>query len=97
MARDWPLEPGSVLPRSAVRDATAHGLMNNHAVFRDYQSRRLSSLQERPWPSYKYTDPNDAPRTHIGSRFDWSENELCILIRHTLDVNEEMLTLLPPA
>uniref|UniRef100_A0A0D9WQA8 Uncharacterized protein n=1 Tax=Leersia perrieri TaxID=77586 RepID=A0A0D9WQA8_9ORYZ len=70
--------------------------MSSHAVFRDYQSRRLSPLQEGPRPSYMYTGPNDSLRTHIGSGFSWSESDHNILVRRTLGVTEEVLTLLPP-
>uniref|UniRef100_A0A0D9XVY6 Uncharacterized protein n=1 Tax=Leersia perrieri TaxID=77586 RepID=A0A0D9XVY6_9ORYZ len=90
MTRDALPEPGSVLPKST------RGGLSSHAVFRDYQSWRISPLQERPRPAHMYTNFNDSMRTHVGAPFDWSENDLAILVRRTLGVTVMELTLLPP-
>uniref|UniRef100_A0A0D9XH95 Uncharacterized protein n=1 Tax=Leersia perrieri TaxID=77586 RepID=A0A0D9XH95_9ORYZ len=43
-----------------------------------------------------YTNSNDDMRTHVGAPFDWSENDLAILIRRTVGVSALELTQLPP-
>uniref|UniRef100_A0A0D9WGQ9 Uncharacterized protein n=1 Tax=Leersia perrieri TaxID=77586 RepID=A0A0D9WGQ9_9ORYZ len=43
-----------------------------------------------------YMNSNDNMRTHVGASFDWSENDLAILIRRIVGVNALELAQLPP-
>uniref|UniRef100_A0A0D9V011 Uncharacterized protein n=1 Tax=Leersia perrieri TaxID=77586 RepID=A0A0D9V011_9ORYZ len=43
-----------------------------------------------------YTNSNDNMRTHVGASFDWSENDLAILIHRTVGVSALDLAQLPP-
>uniref|UniRef100_A0A0D9X964 Uncharacterized protein n=1 Tax=Leersia perrieri TaxID=77586 RepID=A0A0D9X964_9ORYZ len=129
MARDSPLMPGSVLPKSKIRkreevealnrllsagvhrghDAaaapTAPGRMldhlrqaslSSHVVFRDFMSRRISSLQSRERPAWFYSGVTDGMRTFVGAEHDMDASALGLVISRTLGVVDETLTLMPP-
>lgn len=64
-------------------------------VFGDYFPRRIASFQERSSGAWEYTGYNDPMRTHVGERWDWSDEDAKTVVRRVsgLDTVEQTLIL----
>ncbi|EEE69350.1 hypothetical protein OsJ_28674 [Oryza sativa Japonica Group] len=50
---------------------------------------------ERPRGAWEYTGYNDPMRTHVGQRWDWSEEDARMVVRRVLSLDTVDLTLIP--
>ncbi len=64
-------------------------------VFGDYFRRRIAPFQERSRGAWGYTGHNDPIRTHVGERWDWSEEDAKRVIRRVLGLETIEPTLIP--
>nr|ABA98124.2 retrotransposon protein, putative, unclassified [Oryza sativa Japonica Group] len=64
-------------------------------VFKDYFCRHIAPLQERSRGAWEYTGYNDPMRTHVGERWDWSEEDAKTVVRRVLGLDTIEHTLIP--